>query len=68
MCISVRSNTIEKMKKNIAIIMGGYSDEAPVSLKSAAVVAKNLNQNKYVPYLVRIDRDKWVYVDAQNNE
>jgi len=56
------------MKKNIAIIMGGYSDEAPVSLKSAAVVAKNLNQNKYVPYLVRIDRDKWVYVDAQNNE
>ena len=56
------------MKKNIAIIMGGYSNEAPVSLKSAAVVAKNLNQDKYVPYLVRIDGDKWVYVDAQNNE
>ena len=56
------------MKKNIAIIMGGYSNEAPVSLKSAAVVAKHLNQNKYVPYPVRIDRDKWVYVDAQNNE
>ncbi len=46
--------------------MGGYSNEAPVSLKSAAVVAKNLNQDKYVSYLVRIDRDKWVYVDAQN--
>ena len=56
------------MKKNIAIIMGGYSNEAPVSLKSAAVVAKHLNQDKYVPYPVRIDRDKWVYVDAQNNE
>ena len=48
--------------------MGGYSNEAPVSLKSAAVVAKHLNQDKYVPYPVRIDRDKWVYVDAQNNE
>ena len=48
--------------------MGGYSDEAPVSLKSATVVAKHLNQDKYVPYPVRIDRDKWVYVDAQNNE
>ena len=48
--------------------MGGYSDEAPVSLKSAAVVAKHLSQDKYVPYPVRIDRDKWVYVDAQNNE
>jgi D-ala D-ala ligase N-terminal domain protein len=56
------------MKKNIAIIMGGYSDEAPVSLKSARVVANHLNKEKYTPYLVRIDRDKWVYVDEQNAE
>ncbi|GJH41226.1 D-alanine--D-alanine ligase [Capnocytophaga sp. HP1101] len=56
------------MKKNIAILMGGYSGEAEVSLKSAAVVAKHLNKDKYNPYCVRIDRDKWVYVDEQNNE
>lgn len=56
------------MKKNIAILMGGYSKEAEVSLKSAAVVAKHLSQDKYVPYPVRIDRDKWVYVDAKGDE
>lgn len=56
------------MKKNIAILMGGFSKEAEVSLKSAAVVAKHLSEEKYVPYPVRIDRDKWVYVDTQGNE
>ena len=61
-------NKKRDMKKNIAIIMGGYSDEAPVSLKSARVVANHLNKEKYTPYLVHIDRDKWVYVDEQNAE
>lgn len=56
------------MKKNIAILMGGFSKEAEVSLKSAAVVAQHLNKDKYVPYRVRIDREQWVYVDDQEKE
>ena len=56
------------MKKNIAVIMGGFSDEAEVSLKSGSVVAAHLNKEKYTPYLIRIDKVRWVYTDEQGNE
>ena len=56
------------MKKNIAIVMGGYSSEAGISLKSGQVVFENLNRDKYVPHRVHILKDKWVYVDESNRE
>ncbi len=56
------------MKKNIAIIMGGYSSEAGISLKSGQVVYENLNREKYVPHRVHILKDKWVYVDEADRE
>ncbi len=56
------------MKKNIAIVMGGYSSEAGISLKSGQVVFENLNKDKYVPHRVHILKDKWVYVDEGNRE
>ena len=56
------------MKKNIAVIMGGFSGEAEVSLKSGSVVAAHLNKEKYTPYLIRIDKVRWVYTDEQGNE
>ena len=56
------------MKKNIAIIMGGYSSEANISLKSGNVVFKNLNKEKYTPFRVHILKDKWVVVDDNNAE
>ena len=34
-----------KMKKNIAIIMGGYSSEYQISLKSGNVVYNTLDKN-----------------------
>ena len=38
------------MKKNIAIVMGGYSSEKDISLKSGQVVFENLGpEDKYVP-------------------
>ena len=55
-------------KKNIAIIMGGYSSEYQISLKSGSVVYKHLDKNKYNPFKVHIFKDKWVYVDDENNE
>lgn len=51
------------MKKNIAIIMGGYSSEYAISLKSGEVVYKNLNKDKFNPHRIHIFREKWVYVN-----
>lgn len=56
------------MKKNIAIIMGGYSSEVEISLKSGNVVYQYLNKDKYNPYRVHILKDKWVVLDENNNE
>lgn len=56
------------MKKKIAVIMGGYSAEADVSFKSGSVVIQHLNKEKYIAYPIHIHKEKWVYVDTQNNE
>lgn len=56
------------MKKNIAIIMGGYSSEVEISLKSGAVVYKHLNKQKYTAYKIHILKNKWVLVDDNNDE
>ena len=56
------------MKKNIAIIMGGFSSEFEISLKSGNVVYNTLDTTKYNAYRVHIFKDKWVYVDDVNTE
>ena len=56
------------MTKHIAIIMGGYSSEYEISLKSGAVVYETLAKTSYVPYSVHIFKNKWVYVDEAKNE
>lgn len=56
------------MKKNIAIIMGGYSSEYKISLKSGNVVYKTLDKNIYNAYRIHIFKDKWVFVDDNNKE
>jgi len=56
------------MKKNIAIIMGGYSSEYEISLKSGNVVYQTLNTLKYNTFRVHIFKKKWVYVDDDNVE
>lgn len=54
--------------KKVAIIMGGYSSEYQISLKSGNVVYQFLDQNLYKGYRIHILKDKWVYVDVQDNE
>ena len=56
------------MKKNIAIIMGGYSSEYKISLKSGNVVFNALDASKYNVYRIHIFKDKWVYVDENKHE
>ena len=52
-----------KYMKNIAIIMGGYSSEFEISLKSGNVVYQNLDPIKFKGYRIHIFKEKWVYVD-----
>jgi len=56
------------MKKNIAVIMGGYSSEFEISLLSGNVVCQNLKEEHYNIYKVHILRNKWVYVDENEQE
>ena len=54
--------------KNIAILMGGFSQEAAVSLQSAATVAEYLDKSKYTAYRILITKEKWVYTDTLGQE
>jgi D-alanine-D-alanine ligase len=54
--------------KKVAIIMGGYSSEYQISLKSGNVVYQFLDQSKYIGYRIHIFKEKWVYVDANDQE
>lgn len=56
------------MKKNIAIVMGGYSSEVNISLKSGSVVYHHLDRKKYTPFRVHILKEKWVALDDFDNE
>ena len=56
------------MKKNIAIIMGGFSSEYEISLKSGNVVYNTLDNSKYNTYRIHVFKDKWVFVNDLNEE
>ena len=48
--------------------MGGFSQEAAVSLQSAATVAEYLDKSKYTAYRILITKEKWVYTDTLGQE
>jgi D-alanine-D-alanine ligase len=48
--------------------MGGYSSEYKISLISGNVVYQNLDTTKYIGYRIHIFKEKWVYVDDQEQE
>lgn len=49
--------------KNIAVLMGGYSHEWEISLKSGAVIAEHLDSDLYNIYTVAILKEGWYYKD-----
>lgn len=49
-------------KKNIAVVMGGYSDEYVVSLKSGQLIYDSLNKDLYNVYKVQVLQDGWFFV------
>ena len=54
------------MKKNIAIIMGGYTSENEISFKSGNTVYDVLDKKKYNCFKIHILKDKWIYVNGLN--
>ena len=56
------------MKKNIAIVVGGYSNEYHISIKSGAVVKRYLNKNKFDTYIIRIEKESWYYLNAKGGK
>lgn len=55
-------------KKKIALIMGGYTGEAVVSEKSAAVVAQHLDRERYEVHKVHIYPGDWYLDDEDGNK
>lgn len=55
------------MKKNIAVVAGGYSSEREVSHRSAAFVMKCLENSDYYPWMVDISIEKWELIDSDQN-
>jgi D-alanine-D-alanine ligase len=50
---------------NVAVVMGGYSGESVISIKSGQLILKNLDRSKYTPFEVHILPDGWyVLVDG----
>jgi len=55
------------MKRNIAIVWGGYTSEIIVSARSMAGIYSFLDKEKYNVYKVKITRESWT-VEAGGNE
>ena len=56
------------MKRNIAVLMGGFSSEKDISIKSGNVIYDNIDRESYIAYKIIISKEKWVYVDDNNVE
>jgi len=56
------------MKKNIALVTGGYSGEAVISYKSAESIAKHIDETKWNCYLVDIHPSGWFYLTEQGEK
>ncbi len=56
------------MNTKVALITGGYTEEAEVSYKSSQFVYEQLDKNKYDAYLIDIRTDGWFYNDEQGKQ
>mgnify|MGYP000320074877 FL=1 len=55
------------MKKNIALLAGGYSGEYVISIQTAVTIENNIDKEKYNVYKIIIDRERWAY-ETPNGE
>nr|WP_314496651.1 D-alanine--D-alanine ligase [uncultured Chryseobacterium sp.] len=55
-------------KKHVAVVMGGYSDEYKVSLKSGQLIYDSLDRDLYNVYKIIILKDEWYFLDENENK
>ena len=55
-------------KKDVAVVMGGYSDEYKVSLKSGQLIYDSLDRDLYKVYKIVILKDEWYFLDEKENK
>ncbi len=55
------------MKKNIALVAGGYSGEYAISIKTAVTIENNISKEKYNIYKIILDKNTWAYTDNEGN-
>lgn len=53
------------MKKNVAILMGGFSKEFDISLKSGNEIFENIDKSKFSPHKIIIKKDCWYYLSME---
>jgi D-alanine-D-alanine ligase len=53
------------MKKNIALVAGGFSGEHVISIKSAATIAQNINTDLYNVYTIIIEKNSWYTLQGE---
>lgn len=44
---------------NVAVVMGGYSDESVISVRSGQLILNNLDRSKYTPFEIHILPEGW---------
>jgi D-alanine-D-alanine ligase len=54
------------MKRNIALLTGGFTGESVISFKSADFVESQLDRNKYNVYKIVILRECWYFLDDKS--
>jgi D-alanine-D-alanine ligase len=56
------------MKKNIALLAGGYSGEYEISIKTAVTIANNLDANLYNVFKIIVTKESWLYTADEGHE
>ena len=56
------------MKKNIALLAGGYSGEYEISIKTAVTIANNLDANLYNVFKIIVTKESWLYTADDGHE
>lgn len=49
------------MRKNIALLAGGYSGEYVISIKTAETIEQNLDREKFEVYKIIVSKESWTY-------
>lgn len=55
-------------KKSVAVVMGGYSDEYVVSLKSGQLIYDSLDRNLYDVYKVLVLKNEWYFLGENDKK